>query len=195
MPWMDHSQSTSRYARPLRLAAVFCMCGIVVVAVAQGIINITRRPMPSVVQLYPGTSPVWDLGPLDLVRMAMEDTANYQLASPDAGAQWASMIPKNGGIVHVGPDRQPYMLSVFHQLKCLDIMRRMYAEDHGGALDDVGRHCLNYLRQTLLCRSDLRLETVQDPDGAHAVDMYGDLTCSDWRQVYARVEENERLTA
>lgn len=146
--------------------------------------------------MYPaGTSPVWDLGPLGLVKMAMEDTVNLQLNDTNAAAQWASMMPANGGIVRVGPDRQPYMLSMFHQLKCLDILRRMYVEDHGGALDGVGRHCLNYLRQTLLCRSDLRLETVQDPDGAHAVDMWGDLTCTDWRQVYARVEENEKITA
>ncbi|KAJ7485123.1 hypothetical protein B0H11DRAFT_1722399 [Mycena galericulata] len=127
--------------------------------------------------------------------MAVEDTQNYQLTGADAGPQWASMIPKNGGIVHVGPDRQPYMLSIFHQLKCLDILRRMYAEEHGGGLDDVGRHCLNYLRQTVLCRSDLRLESVQASDGLHVVDMWGDLTCTDWRQVYARVEENERLAA
>lgn len=117
---------------------------------------------------------------------------NYQLNTSSAKAQWASMIPKHRGIVHVGPDRQPFMLSMFHQLECLDILRRMYAEKHGGALDGVGRHCLNYLRQTVLCRADLQLEPVIDPDGPHAVDMHGERTCFDWRQVYARVEENER---
>jgi hypothetical protein len=183
---------------------------MVILALAQGILNMTRRSSPTVVQLYrmynaplhsskshiycsADTSPVWDLGPLNLVKMAMEDTANLQLKGSTAAAQWASLIPKNGGIVRVGPDRTPYMLSMFHQLKCLDILRRMYAEEHGGSLDAIGRHCLNYLRQTLLCRADLRLESVQDPDGPHAVDMWGDMTCTDWRQVYAHVEENERL--
>jgi hypothetical protein len=135
------------------------------------------------------------LGQLGIVKMAMEESVRYPLRGASAKAQWESMVPKNGGIVHVGPEKTPYMLSMFHQLKCLDIMRRMYVEDHQGELDAIGRHCLNYLRQTVLCRADLRLESLQDPDGPHAIDMYGDFTCTDWRQVYARVEENEKSMA
>ncbi|KAJ6489254.1 hypothetical protein C8R47DRAFT_1015062 [Mycena vitilis] len=125
--------------------------------------------------------------------MAMEDTVNYQLNGTTADTQWESMMPKGRGIVYVGPDREAYMLSMFHQLECLNFLRRMYVEDHRGALDAIGRHCLNYLRQTVLCRSDLQLEPVVDPDGAHAVDMYGDRTCFDWRQVYSQVEQSERV--
>ncbi|KAJ7822602.1 hypothetical protein B0H13DRAFT_1659607 [Mycena leptocephala] len=126
--------------------------------------------------------------------MAVEDTVSYPLNGSDADSKWQSMLPKGEGIVHVGPNKQPYMLSLFHQLKCLDILRRFHVdsvEGIDGGLDALARHCLNYLRLMVLCRSDLRLESVQDPDGSHAVDMYGYLTCVDWRQVYARVEENE----
>ncbi|KAK7006724.1 hypothetical protein R3P38DRAFT_3601439 [Favolaschia claudopus] len=143
---------------------------------------------------YPGSSPVWDLGHLGVVKMAIEDTVNYPLNGTDADSRWSSMLPKGGGIVHVGPDKKPYMLSIFHQLKCLDVIRRFHVatvEGDPNALQDLARHCLNYLRLMVLCRADLRLESVQNRDGMHAVDMYGDLTCTDWRQVYARVEENE----
>ncbi|KAJ7589606.1 hypothetical protein C8J56DRAFT_784923 [Mycena floridula] len=128
--------------------------------------------------------------------MSIEDTIRYPLNSSDADSQWESMIPTNGGIIYIGPDKKPYMLSIFHQLKCLDIVRHFYVDivdDRDGGLDALARHCLNYLRQMVLCRSDLRLESVQDPDGPHAVDMHGDLTCSDWRELYARVEENEKI--
>lgn len=138
---------------------------------------------------------MWDLGTLGVVKMAVEDTVSYPLNGSDAASKWDSMLPRGGGIVHVGPNKQPYMLSLFHQLKCLDVLRRFHVdrvEDRDGGLDALARHCLNYLRLMVLCRADLRLESVQDPDGAHAVDMYGDLTCVDWRQVYARVEENEK---
>ncbi|KAJ6540553.1 hypothetical protein B0H19DRAFT_1001692 [Mycena capillaripes] len=186
---------TSRISRPFRVSLYLCLCAIAVAGIAHGILNFIRRPVvPSAVQPYPGASPVWNLGPLGVVKLAVEDTVSYPLNGSDANARWESMMPRGGGIVRVGPDRQPYMLSIFHQLKCLDILRRFHVaavEGHDSGLDAHARHCLNYLRVMVLCRSDLRLESVQDPDGTHAVDLYGDLTCYDWTQVYARVEENE----
>jgi len=180
------------FVRPSKFAALsgLCITGLVI-ALVRCIGNLTHQSTPSAVQLHPWTTPVWDLGHLSIVKMATEDTVNYQLNGSTASAQWAALVPKHGGIVHIGPHRKPYMLSVFHQLTCLDILRRIYADNHEETFEPLGRHCLNYLRQTLLCRADLRLESVQDPDGPHAIDMWGDLTCTDWRQVYARVEENE----
>ncbi|KAK7050719.1 hypothetical protein R3P38DRAFT_3174196 [Favolaschia claudopus] len=96
---------------------------------------------------YPGSSPVWDLGHLGVVKMAIEDTVNYPLNRTDADSRWSSMLPKGGGIVHVGPNKLPYMLSIFHQLKCLDVIRRFHVatvEGDPNALQDLARHCLNY---------------------------------------------------
>ncbi|KAJ7268003.1 hypothetical protein C8J57DRAFT_1326357 [Mycena rebaudengoi] len=187
----DDSSSSSRFWWTARLALLFGFGGTAIALVAQ-LASGFHKSAPIAVEMYPGVAPVWDLGQLGLVKMSMEDTVRYPLRGASAKVQWESMVPKNGGIVHVGPEKTPYMLSMFHQLKCLDILRRMYVEDHHGELDAIGRHCLNYLRQTVLCRADLRLESLQDPDGLHAIDMYGDFTCTDWRQVYATVEENEK---
>ncbi|KAJ7267909.1 hypothetical protein C8J57DRAFT_1326137 [Mycena rebaudengoi] len=173
----DDSSSSSRFWWTARLALLFGIGSTAIALVAQ-LASEFHKSAPTAVEIYPGAAPVWDLGQLGIVKMAMEESVRYPLRGASAKAQWESMVPKNGGIVH-----------------CLDIMRRMYVEDHQGELDAIGRHCLNYLRQTVLCRADLRLESLQDPDGPHAIDMYGDFTCTDWRQVYARVEENEKSMA
>ncbi|KAJ7028061.1 hypothetical protein C8F04DRAFT_1399116 [Mycena alexandri] len=192
---LDVSISKMRTSRPLRLFLLFCLCVVVVTGIANGSLNLIRRPVPSVAQRYPGTSPVWDLGPLGVVKMAIEDTVSYPLNGSGADLKWESMLPKGGGIVYVGQNKEPYMLSLYHQLKCLDVLRHFHiatVEGRASAFDGLAHHCLNYLRQMVLCRSDLRLESVENSDGANAVDMYGELTCVDWRQVYSRVEENQK---
>ncbi|OJT15472.1 hypothetical protein TRAPUB_7343 [Trametes pubescens] len=133
--------------------------------------------------MYPGASPVWDVGTLPDVSMYFEPTIHYQLNSTEADAEWAALVPTNGGIVHVGPERQPFMLSVFHQLRCLDILRRAYIS-HAEEPDAVAVHCLNYIRQMVLCRRDTILEPVVDIGSAHAVQAWRTLTCKDWRKVY-----------
>ncbi|KAJ6498096.1 hypothetical protein C8R47DRAFT_1112793 [Mycena vitilis] len=145
----------------------------------------------------PGTSPVWDVGPIPKIYLNVENTVHYQLNSSGADAEWAALVPPNGGIVRVGPDKTPLIPSLFHQLRCLDILRKAYVVDAHNNLPEharlaaQSRHCLNYLRQMIMCRANLRLEPVVDPLGVHAVDPWGKLTCSDWRVVYTAFGKNE----
>ena len=126
--------------------------------------------------------------------MDVHDTVHYPLNGSDADSQWNAMIPTDGGIIHLGPNKEPFMLSMFHQLRCLDIIRRAYMEGSrgGDASTPISRHCLNYIRQMVLCRGDLRLQRVVDPYGEHAVQFRDTQTCLDWRVVYAMVQDNEQ---
>lgn len=77
---------------------------------------------------------------------------------------------------------------MFHQLRCLNVLhleliRPSRFESHAPN-EPLVKHCLNYLRQMILCRSDLYLENVRDPIGPHAVDVTHVGTCKDWRKVY-----------
>ncbi|KAI9057633.1 hypothetical protein FKP32DRAFT_1583349, partial [Trametes sanguinea] len=140
-----------------------------------------------------GASPVWDIGPLPNVAMYFEPTVHYQLNSSDVDSEWEALVPGNGGIVYIGSERQPYMLSVFHQLRCLDILRRAYLSRHPPTPDGPNAsalHCLNYIRQMVLCRRDTILEPVIDTEGPHAVQPWRTLTCKDWNQVYAAHAQN-----
>lgn len=52
------------------------------------------------------------------------------------------------------------------------------------------RHCLNYLRQMILCRGDTLLEMVQDPVSSR-VDKFGVYQCRDWAVVYDTAAHNQ----
>ncbi|KAJ6529061.1 hypothetical protein DFH09DRAFT_156562 [Mycena vulgaris] len=139
-------------------------------------------------------SPSWDLG-LNEVLMDVHNTENYQLNGSQADAQWEALIPANGGLIRVGPQNKIFMVSIYHQLKCLDIIRRDYVERsvRKTGTAPLTRHCLNYIRQMVLCRGDRRLECVVDPFGEHAVQVRGTQTCRDWSKVYDHVSQVENL--
>ncbi|KAJ7892974.1 hypothetical protein B0H13DRAFT_2339903 [Mycena leptocephala] len=178
------------------LAAACCVL-VALLSILHTGIQTSSRANPKAIQLSPYTSPVWDLGPLPLVRIAIEESRNFEMIGAGADAQWAAIIPPNapGGILNVSDTSghrspaQPYMLSFFHQLRCLDIIRRTYIGEYGREMGGVSRHCMNYLRQTILCRVDSRLEPVREVEGEHTVDVWGDMTCRDWTKVYERADE------
>ncbi|KAF8900193.1 hypothetical protein CPB85DRAFT_1326159 [Mucidula mucida] len=123
--------------------------------------------------------------------MHVQNTVHYQLNGSLAEAQWSSLIPEGGGIVRLGPNREPFMLSMYHQLRCLDLIRKAYIHGANGdrSFDAAAGHCLNYIRQMVFCRGDLRLERVVDPNGPHAVQVRETTTCQDWTAVYNKVHE------
>jgi hypothetical protein len=140
-----------------------------------------------------GASPTWNIGTLEDVFMDVHNTDNYQLDGPQSDLQWEALMPTHDGLVRLGPHKELFMVSMFHQLKCLDIIRRDYVQgsmDHSKTTP-VAHHCLNYIRQMILCRGDRRLEWVVDPFAEHSVQIRGTQTCRDWTKVYERVRENE----
>ncbi|KAI0371473.1 hypothetical protein BV20DRAFT_965210 [Pilatotrama ljubarskyi] len=124
--------------------------------------------------------------------MYSEPTVHYQLNSTEADAEWAALTPLNGGIVYAGPERQPYMPSLFHQLRCLDVLRRayIYVQPADAPGNTTTLHWLNYIRQMVLCRRDAVLEPVWDTEGLNAVQPWRTLTCKDWNRVYEAHAQN-----
>jgi len=134
----------------------------------------------------------WDIGYLPPIRMNIEPTKHYQLSGHNADAEWAALAPHNG-IIHLGPHRQPYSISLFHQLRCLDIIRRDIIVESSLPPGDskLSRHCLNYMRQMVLCRTDLALDPVLGR-GVEARVRPDTNQCVDWRRVYEALEKNQR---
>ena len=150
-----------------------------------------KKPTTQYAKAYVGSDypRTWNIGYLPPIRMNIEPTKHYQLSGPTANSEWAALAPHNG-IIHLGPHRQPYSISLFHQLRCLDILRRDIVDDTSGS-SKLSRHCLNYMRQMVLCRADLALDPVLGrplearvrPDTNQ---------CVDWRRVYEELEKNQR---
>lgn len=133
----------------------------------------------------------WDIGPLDDVTMYIENTQHYALDTEEGIAQWAALVPPDGGVITIpGLGHQPFTISLFHQLRCLDVLRDAVVSSITNRTQASPKtvHCLNYLRQMVLCRADRYLENVRDPSAEHVVQFMGEKTCKDWAQVYAAFE-------
>lgn len=117
--------------------------------------------------------------------MTVFDTSYYQL--DESGAQdYSAMLPSGGHIVHVG--NTEYTVTLFHQMRCLEILRREYTRAPQTSPSFLTQHCLNYLRQTIVCRPNLRLESVKSPHGESTKEY--ETVCRDWTAVYEEAELN-----
>ncbi|KAJ6602432.1 hypothetical protein DFH09DRAFT_1301464 [Mycena vulgaris] len=162
------------------------------VVLKAGLLFSLNRHSPTGVSA-PGLSHAFLVGELDHVGMFIEDTVHFQM---EADAEWDSLSPGDG-LVYLGDDHQPFTPSMFHQLRCLNIIRTAVVElDVSGRNDtvqptDLGHHCVNYLRQMVLCRGDLALDRVLGKPFPNVLpDTY---QCRDWSAAYREVEKNQRM--
>jgi len=136
----------------------------------------------------------WTVDQRKPVLMALHDSVRYHPNTNDGAAEWAALVPGHG-LIYLGEHRRPFSIAMFHQLRCLDIMRselvrlhqpnRTIDSDSETALLD---HCTNYIRQMLLCDSDIHLQTFT---GTAANTDPNLNRCNDWGAVYEEVQKNQ----
>ncbi|KZT41702.1 hypothetical protein SISSUDRAFT_1031038 [Sistotremastrum suecicum HHB10207 ss-3] len=140
--------------------------------------------------------------PIEITTVALkfDDTPHYRLNTSESMGEYMSMIgPYKGFFRPVIPNDDPndkairvserlFGISMFHQLHCLDKIRSVLVS---GSNPRHAQHCMNYLRQSVLCRAD----TMLDPEfkdgvagGVGAVHV-----CRDWSAVYAYAQDNWEL--
>ncbi|EKM58141.1 uncharacterized protein PHACADRAFT_252214 [Phanerochaete carnosa HHB-10118-sp] len=90
-------------------------------------------------------------------------------------SEWGTLFPTDGSIKG-GQDNRTFLVSMVHQLHCLDVIRVGYvtnASDFRGHVE----HCLQYLIQTIQCFADTTLEedemVLVDGEWFHAVYVWG----------------------
>jgi len=129
--------------------------------------------------------------PADPVAMRYSATTRYQLDDMNSASEFAHLLPSGGHTVRVDDEDGParvYTVTLFHQLKCLDIIRQGYILPPLEDLPALAHHCLNYLHQTILCRPSLGIESTKNFRGG-AVRSY-ETVCNDWSAVYDEAERN-----
>lgn len=92
------------------------------------------------------------------VRIVFDTSSSrYQLNTSVGAQEWANLMPSGGHLIRLQESdaTQTYSLALFHQLRCLDILREDYAS---GKPSPLRKHCLNYIRQSVLCIADTHLE-------------------------------------
>ena len=131
------------------------------------------------------------------VALTLEDSRHFPLSGEDADAEWESIYPSNSaGFVRLGPSKRFFGLSMYHQIHCLDSLRyAILGREHPAKRmrKDVPhpQHCLNYLRQTILCAADLTLEPEVQPESQDVGEgLFATHICKDWSKVHEFVEFN-----
>ncbi|KAJ7039529.1 hypothetical protein C8F04DRAFT_293453 [Mycena alexandri] len=140
---------------------------------------------------YPRAWPIPMAGP---VLMPLENTVRYAINSPDAEQEWDALTPGDG-MIHLGEQRRPFSISMFHQLRCISILRKemLSAQKTGVVKPDsqLNQHCINYMRQMFFCAADTVLDVVLGPI-SHPLVVPEFFTCKNWEMVYDAVEKNQR---
>lgn len=132
------------------------------------------------------TAALLDIGKQKEVLLIVDSWKRYPL---DAAEPWAPLFP-NGGVVHLGPHNATYTVGMMHQLRCLDAIRTQLARPRAEREDQPTRHCLNYLRQVLMCRDEgLKLDAFQYAHKVMSLSQHMIRRCKDWRPVYEKVWE------
>ncbi|KZT21746.1 hypothetical protein NEOLEDRAFT_1138941 [Neolentinus lepideus HHB14362 ss-1] len=140
---------------------------------------------------------VWMRSAKKMVGMRISNTVHYSLDTAEAAEEFSKLLPSGGHLIHLDPDkanREPenHTVTLFHQLRCLDIIRQEYiGQEENSTPSTMTHHCMNYLRQTIMCHPNLRLESVRFPTGPKSTttQIY-DAVCDDWREVYVAAENN-----
>ena len=117
--------------------------------------------------------------------------------SLDADDDWATLFPASDGFTELGPASTPrtFLVSMVHQLHCLDVFRVSYATNRTGSRAHV-EHCLRYMLQLVLCAADATLERdepgrTQDGRWEHAAGGVGAVhECRDWRVLRGYLDEH-----
>jgi hypothetical protein len=122
--------------------------------------------------------------------------------------EWLSIFPRSHGWLELGPKDELFVVSMYHQLHCLDSLRYGYASAKAGTLSFPGNgtgvehhvnHCLTFLKETILCNADLTLEVADayrpvSPGSTkkqHGVSGMGMVhRCHDWTKVRDWLEVN-----
>ncbi|KAF9528135.1 hypothetical protein CPB83DRAFT_854969 [Crepidotus variabilis] len=89
---------------------------------------------------------------------------------------------------------------MMHQLKCLDLLREEVVRDRPTVSHEfkstvqiapVTRHCLNYIRQMIICRGDWELESFQFASHKNPIEWRGQYQCKDWERLWHFVKKNQ----
>ncbi|OCH86029.1 hypothetical protein OBBRIDRAFT_807074 [Obba rivulosa] len=108
--------------------------------------------------------------------------------------EWAALVPGNG-TVHVSPHHQPFMVSMFHQFRCMDVVRMQLRTTKERRDMQYARHCLNYLRQMTLCRGDTFIDPFEYLSKKGALARHPVRRCKDWRALYEAVTTGQESSS
>lgn len=131
--------------------------------------------------------------PLNPASLTLQETVRYGFNASDADTneEWHQILysPEGTGRVHLGPNHRTFVLTFYHQLHCIvELKEALMNRNDTLATEEHITHCLQYLRQTLLCQGNDKLEEGDFLERHFETDRLGtEMECYDWENVYQEV--------
>ncbi|EMD39078.1 hypothetical protein CERSUDRAFT_47511, partial [Gelatoporia subvermispora B] len=137
---------------------------------------------------YPEALPL-PYGELPLVQMTVEESVHYHLLGVGSHIEWYSYASANEGFVRLGKEDRLFTITMFHELHCLSMLSCAFRNTSRPTPQHI-KHCLNYIRQGVLCATDLTLEPGDFETKDYQIERTGaTFTCKDWNIVYSVMDE------
>ncbi|EIW57653.1 uncharacterized protein TRAVEDRAFT_21203 [Trametes versicolor FP-101664 SS1] len=124
-----------------------------------------------------------------LISLLMEEMVHYMPLGATSDAELLSLSTPGFDSERLGPDDRTLVVTMFHELHFLRMLN-LASTPNITTLPHV-THCLNYLRQSILCSPDLALEPGDIEESDFEVDRtHGVHECKDWAPIYHFVAQN-----
>ncbi|KAH8884349.1 hypothetical protein GQ53DRAFT_880091 [Thozetella sp. PMI_491] len=177
--------------RTYRHSPVFyCIVEAIIFLVGFAAFEYWRSPVPACGLSTPAAQ-YYDLNRYNTTQMYTEDGTEFMANTPEGEEFWQKVLD-NHGIVSVPtewaqsldlprtqphpeiPDHSIYQIDVFHSLHCLYRIRTQLvsnettnlwiSQEHpnGEGPDNHTLHCIDYIRQSLICHADITLQGTED---------------------------------
>ncbi|KAE9400824.1 hypothetical protein BT96DRAFT_636940 [Gymnopus androsaceus JB14] len=119
------------------------------------------------------------------VEMIVEESVHYSMVDSDAKMEWAYHHAfSHGSVIRVGPRNRTMYIALFHQSHCISQLSSLLA---GEGRSDWAHthHCMNYLREWILCQADQTLELGDFMQRNYTVNREGGTyMCRNWENVF-----------
>lgn len=122
--------------------------------------------------------------------LTVEESTHYPVLGAASDKEWFSITSTSYGYVRLGPEGRLFDTSMSHELHCLRVLNLAFGKTR---VPDAGhiQHCLNYIRQSILCNPDLTLERGNFEDRDFSTEKFGAThVCRDWSVWYNVMDEN-----
>jgi len=126
------------------------------------------------------------------VALLVEESVHLGLHDLESRRAWWGMGVVSTKWATLGPNFHGFYTQMYHDLHCMSAL--MDAVNFGAEDDDIVawhyHHCLNWLRQSILCDSDVTLEPPDSLTRNFSTSRSGGThVCSDWSSVIQHVED------
>lgn len=164
--------------------------GVFKVKYGDSIFNYHTQTKYSLLLDYIGEShPIFYPEVVPTVQEHIHNHVRYPISKNVSHGMWVVAGSLSDGFFRLGDPQRAFYSAMWHELHCLYVIYKNYEADRdvfGG--EEHFQHCLNYLRQYILCAADDTLE----PGDYQKDDIGYTRQCLDWRNMFDMSDEDNR---